>query len=166
MEVNRGAGSRLVQAWLTTAAIDGLWACVLSVLYGSTVTRIWQGVAATLLGKRAFDGGAATALIGLAMHFGVALTWCAVFLIATMSSASLRRILESWSGTVGVAAVYGPFIWAFMSLLVIPALTHRPPAITIRWWIQLLGHIPFVGMPIVASIARKPRTAVASAVLS
>jgi hypothetical protein len=41
-----------------------------------------------------------------------------------------------------------------MSLAVIPLLMHRPPAINIRWWIQLIGHIPFVGIPIVASIGR------------
>jgi len=52
-----------------------------------------------------------------------------------------------------VAALYGPFIWMVMSLVVIPLLLHRPPTITIRWWIQLIGHIPFVGVPIVASIA-------------
>jgi hypothetical protein len=42
-----------------------------------------------------------------------------------------------------------------MSLIVIPVLFHRPPAITTRWLIQLGGHIPFVGLPIVASIAGK-----------
>jgi len=43
------------------------------------------------------------------------------------------------------------------SLAVIPFLVHRPPAISIRWWIQLIGHIPFVGLPIVASIWRGSR---------
>jgi hypothetical protein len=38
-----------------------------------------------------------------------------------------------------------------MSLAVIPLLLHRPPAITVRWWIQFVGHAPFVGLPIVAS---------------
>jgi hypothetical protein len=39
-----------------------------------------------------------------------------------------------------------------MSLAVIPFFTHRPPAITFRWWVQFVGHFPFVGLPIVASI--------------
>ena len=42
-------------------------------------------------------------------------------------------------------------VWMVMSLIVIPALVHRPPTIGIRWWVQLIGHIPFVGLPIVAS---------------
>jgi hypothetical protein len=41
-----------------------------------------------------------------------------------------------------------------MSLAVIPLLVHRPPTINFRWWVQLLGHIPFVAIPIVASINR------------
>ena len=39
-----------------------------------------------------------------------------------------------------------------MSLAVLPLLTHRPPAINVRWWVQLVGHFPFVGLPIVAMI--------------
>jgi len=38
-----------------------------------------------------------------------------------------------------------------MSLVVIPILAHRPPSITVRWWIQWFGHIFFVGIPIVAA---------------
>jgi hypothetical protein len=41
-------------------------------------------------------------------------------------------------------------IWMVMSLAVIPLLVHRPPAISIRWWIQLIGHIPFVRRKLVA----------------
>jgi hypothetical protein len=44
-----------------------------------------------------------------------------------------------------------------MSLVVIPSFTHRPPAITTRWWIQLFGHIPFVATPILWAIGRFPR---------
>jgi hypothetical protein len=52
-----------------------------------------------------------------------------------------------------IASVYGPLIWIVMSMLIVPQLTHRPPAITYRWWIQFFGHIPFVALPIVATIA-------------
>ena len=52
------------------------------------------------------------------------------------------------------AAVYGPFVWVVMSMVVIPALTRRPPTITVRWWNQFVGHAIFVGVPIVSMIAR------------
>jgi len=37
---------------------------------------------------------------------------------------------------------------------VIPLLTGRPPAFTVRWVIQLLAHIPFVALPIVTVVGR------------
>lgn len=146
--------SRLVRAGLLTGVTDGLFATVQSLLTpGSTVMRLWQGVASTVLGKSAYDGGVPTALLGLLMHFCVAFAWSAVFLFFVMRSSWVRRTVSSPSGVVGIAALYGPFIWLFMSLIVIPVLLHRPPKIASRWWIQLVGHIPFVGLPIVASVA-------------
>jgi hypothetical protein len=145
--------SRLVRAGLATGVLDGLFSSVLSVFfYDSTVTRLFQGVASVLLGKEALDGGTRTALIGVLMHFGVAFGWSAVFLLLVQRSAGLRRVLASRNGIVKVAAVYGPFIWMFMSLVVIPLLLHRPPTFNIRWWVQLIGHFPFVGLPIVGLI--------------
>jgi hypothetical protein len=152
---NRAALSRLVRAGLLTAVSDGLFACFLSaVVYGSTITRLWQGVASVLLGPDALTGGTRTALIGVLLHFGVAFTWSAVILFLVMRSAKLREVLASPYGVLKVATLYGPFIWMFMSLVLIPLFTHRPPTITTRWWIQLVGHIPFVAIPIVATIGR------------
>jgi hypothetical protein len=146
--------SRLVRAGLLTGVTDGLCATVQSLVTpGSTVMRLWQGVASVILGKSAYDGGIPTALVGVLMHFCVAFGWSAIFLFGVMRSSWVRRAVSSPSGVVGIAALYGPFIWLVMSLVVIPILLHRPPVITSRWWIQLVGHIPFVGLPIVASIA-------------
>jgi uncharacterized membrane protein YagU involved in acid resistance len=144
--------SRLVHAGLLTGITDGLFSSVLSVFfYDSTVTRLFQGVASTLLGKEALEGGISTALIGVLMHFGVAFGWSAVFLLLVTRSARIRRVLASRFGALEVAAVYGPFVWLVMSLVVIPLLLKRPPTINVRWLVQLIGHIPFVGLPIAES---------------
>jgi hypothetical protein len=149
--------SRIVRAGLLTGVTDGLFSSVLSVaFYHSTVTRLFQGVASTLLGPSALDGGLKTAALGVLMHFGVALGWSAVFLVFLDRSPWIRRLLESPRGVLKVASLYGPFIWLVMSLAVIPLLLHRPPAITGRWWVQLIGHIPFVGWPIVWAIGESP----------
>lgn len=144
---------RLVRAGLVTGVIDGLFSSALSVFaYGSTVTRLWQGVAATLLGPEALNGGTSTAVIGVLMHFGVAFGWSAVFLFLVSRWSWVRGLLTSRYGAIKTASLYGPFVWMVMSLAVIPFLTGRPPAINIRWWIQFFGHIPFVAFPIVTSI--------------
>lgn len=150
--------NRLARAWLFTAVSDGLFASTLNVFaFGSTVTRLWQGVASTLLGRSAFDGGTTTALVGVLMHFGVALTWSSVFYFVVVRWNWIRSLLARRYGVIMVAAIYGPFVWLVMSLIVIPLLLRRPPSIvTVRWLVQLVGHFPFVGIPIVASIGSKP----------
>ena len=155
----RAGLARLLRAGLLTAVIDGTFSSVLSaVFYGSTVARLFQGVAATLLGPAAFTGGSRATLIGVLMHVGVAFGWSTVFLLLVMRSARVRATLAGRHGVIKVAAVYGPCIWLVMSLVVIPALLHRPPSFTIRWWVQLVGHVPFVGLPIVWSIGAQPRS--------
>jgi len=155
---NRDLLIRLAQAGLLTGLIDGLFSSVLSaVFYGSTVSRLFQGVASVLLGSEAFDGGTRTVVIGVLMHVGVAFGWSAVFLFLVMRSSWIRSVLASRLGVVKVALLYGPFIWMVMSLAVIPILAHRPPTIGFRWWVQLIGHFPFVGIPIVASSWRATR---------
>src|SRR5262249_34330852 len=125
--------------------------------YHSTVTRLFQGVASVLMGPEALNGGVRTAAIGVLMHCGVALWWSALFALVAMRLPPLRRLLRSGTGIVAVAAVYGPLVWMAMSLIVVPTLLHRPPTINARWWVQFVGHFPFVGLPIVWSIAATDR---------
>lgn len=147
--------ARLVRAGLLTGVTDGLFSSVLAAFfYGSTVTRLWQGVASVLLGPSALEGGAKTAAVGVLMHFGVAFGWSAVFLVLYHLSSWLRGAVASPLGVIGIAAVYGPLIWIVMSLVIVPSLTHRPPVVNFRWWVQFFGHIPFVALPIVAMIGR------------
>src|SRR4029079_3458588 len=115
--------SRLVRAGLLTGIVDGLFSSVLSAFfYGSTVSRLWQGVASVLLGSDALNGGRRTALIGLLMTFAVPFGWCAVFLFLLLRWEWIRGLLASRHGVLKVAALYGPFIWMVMSLGVITTL--------------------------------------------
>ncbi|SRR6266852_3402619 len=143
----------VARAGLLTALIDGAFSSVLSVaFYHSTVTRLFQGVAATLLGPDALAGGPRTALIGVLMHIGVAFGWSAVFLLLVAPLPWVRALMASRYGVLKVAALFGPMVWLTMSLAVIPLLVHRPPMIGVRWCIQLVGHVFFVGLPIVAAV--------------
>lgn len=154
---NQSAAHRLVRTGLLITVVDGLWAVVLTLAYQRSIVRLWQGVAAAPFGKSMMDGGTPTMLLGIAVHFVVAFTWSAVFLLLVDRSAWLRGVLSSPAGLFMVAAAYGPLIWILMSLVVIPIASHAPTPITYRWWIQLAGHIFFVGLPIVWSLApRKP----------
>jgi hypothetical protein len=159
-DLSHDRGRRLLRAGLVTGVTDGLFSSVLSVaFYHSTVTRLFKGVAAVVLGMSALNGGTGTALIGVLLHFCVAFAWSAVFLFGVLRLAWVRRVLDSRGGVVKIALLYGPFVWLVMSLVVIPVLLHRPPTFNIRWWIQFFGHALFVGLPIVALTARPARNA-------
>lgn len=155
---NRVVGP-LLGAWLLTGIVDGTFSSVLSAgFYGSTVGRLWQGVASVPFGAKALEGGTTYVLIGLLLHFGVALGWSIVFLVGLLNVGWLRRLVAGPGGVMKAAVLYGPLIWLVMSLVVIPMLAHRPPNITYRWWIQLFGHIPFVALPIAAMLAPVARS--------
>ena len=69
----------LLPVWLVTAVWDAICATALSVFaYGTTAAGVWQGVASTVLGPAALQGGARTVAAGLALHAAVALAWSAL----------------------------------------------------------------------------------------
>src|SRR5262245_25884766 len=99
--------SRVARAGVLTGVIDGLFSSVLSVaFYHSTVQRLFQGVASTLLGAEAFNGGALTFAIGVLMHFGVVFGWSVVFLLIVKRARWIRRLLNFLYGVVKVASLY------------------------------------------------------------
>ena len=147
---------RWLQAGLVTAVIDFAFSSILvKFFYGSTVTRLWQGVASVPLGAEALNGGWRMALVGVAFHICVAFAWTTVFLAVLMLIPAIDRIAHARFGLITLAAIYGPLIWMAMSFLVIPSMTHRPPTINYRWWVQFFGHIPAVALPIVATLTRR-----------
>src|SRR5690606_1142897 len=64
--------TRIVAAGLAGGAVDFVYASTMGVLAGRGVARVWQGVAAGWLGEPAFEGGAATAPLGIVTHFAIA----------------------------------------------------------------------------------------------
>jgi hypothetical protein len=144
-------GSVLVKTWLLVAVSDAMFASATGLLIPPTATpaRVFRGVASVLLGKSALDGGATTALIGLAIHFGVALFWSSLFVVAVKNSWWLRDALDTWPKRILVAVIYGVSIWLIMTWIVIPSMLHRPPTIGLKYWIQLVGHPLFVVGPMI-----------------
>jgi hypothetical protein len=142
------AGARVIlRAWLLTALIDGLWAVVLTLAYGRSQAKLWQGIASTAFGKAMLDAGAPAVVLGIIMHISVALFWTLVLWILLGRWRGLSEVLASPLGALKVAAFYGPMIWLVMSAVVVPLLTRTPFAPTWRWWIQAAGHVVFVGLP-------------------
>jgi hypothetical protein len=140
----------LVRAGILTGVADGVFAVVLTLMYGRTFERLWQGVASVPFGAGMFQKGALGAAVGIALHFCVAFGWSLVMLLI------VRRwpaILASTKGIALTAVIYGPLVWVIMSCAIIPLFVHKPPVIDSRWATQLIGHAFSVGLPIAWSLS-------------
>ena len=143
---------------LTTAALgggvggllDAIYATVLwGVILGSNPAGVWQSVAAGLLGKASYDGGTATAVLGLVLHFLIAFVMALVYVIAS------RRLQVLLARPILMGVIYGFVLYLVMNFIVVPlsAIGFRPPSLVgaIR---ALIPHVIFVG-PAIALIAAK-----------
>src|SRR5262245_45675391 len=105
-------------AWLLAGTLDVTTAVFYYVGPSSArAMRLLQGIASGLLGARAFDGGAATALLGLALHYLIALIWTLVFF------AAFRALGTSCCRLVLTGFVYG-IIVLFVMILVVLLLSY------------------------------------------
>ena len=151
----RSVAAAVVLTWVVTAAWDFVCASLLGMFaYGTPFLRVWQGVAAVVLGPQALTMARRGPVVGLALHLLVAFVWSALFVLVAARSRTLQRALVRPVHAVAVACVYGPLIWLVMSLLVIPMATGRPPAFGFRWWVQIFAHVPFVTLPLVFTARR------------
>ncbi|SMB99707.1 conserved hypothetical protein [Hymenobacter roseosalivarius DSM 11622] len=75
---------------------------------------ILKAIASGVLGRAAFSGAGGTMLLGLSLHFFIALTFTALFFRL------YRRVGFISRNKVAAGVLYGLLIWAVMNLLVLP----------------------------------------------
>lgn len=147
---------------LVTAALGGgvgglldcIYATVLwGFILGSNPAGIWQSVASGLLGKASYDGGSATVLLGLALHFFIAFVMALVFVLAS------RRLPVLTARPVLMGMLYGLALYLVMNFIVVPlsAIGPRFPKSVMGVVWPLLPHILFVGPAIALITARRSR---------
>jgi hypothetical protein len=120
--------------------------------FGAKPMRLLQGIASGLLGPRAFDGGLATALLGLVCHFVIAFGAAAVFFFA---SRSIGFLIEH---AVVSGALYGVAVYFFMNLVVVPLSAAAKRPFSLRMMIiGVIIHIFCVGLPISLTVRRFSR---------
>lgn len=150
-----GTMRALIMGSLAVAILDGGFVVVRVLLNGGNVSRPFQSIAAGLLGAPAYDGGALTALLGVALHFVVAAGVVLVYFAASRHWPGLTR------HPVLVGALYGLLVYAVMNFVVIPlsALSAGPRSLG-RMIPGILIHIVGVGIPAAmtarAALARTP----------
>lgn len=128
---------------LVAGALDITYACVFwGVKRGLRPGRIFQSVAAGLLGRASFSGGAKTAALGLALHFFIAISMAFTFyLVAT-------RWPLLWQRPVLAGLAYGVLLYLIMNYVVLPLSAAGRPSRDALWVVlSVLVHMVLIGLP-------------------
>jgi len=159
-----GRVQAIVAGGLAVAVLDGANAIVAyGLALGMKPVGIYQFVASGLMGQAAYAGGTGTALLGLAIHFLIAFTAAAVFVLASERLIQLRRDAVAWGLGFGLA------VFVVMSFVVIPLsrIPASPPSLPLVLN-GAIGHALLVGLPIALAarrfLGRGERPVVAGAV--
>jgi uncharacterized membrane protein YagU involved in acid resistance len=139
----------MLGAGLVAGILDIVNAIAFWRLYaGTSATTILQSVAAGLLGKDAFAGGAWTAALGLVLHL---LLMCAMAAIYWLAARRWRWLLAQ---PVAAGIAYGLLTWVAMNYVVVPLSRAAAPPFILPWFVDgLLAHLLLVGLPF-AFVAR------------
>lgn len=135
---------------LVVGTLDGLFALIFyGLILGVSPLRIFQSVAAGLLGAASFEGGISTFILGILLHFMVATCIAAVYYLASL------RWPVLFHRAVVCGLIYGLLAYLGMNYVIIPlsAIGLRP--FSLRSFLPaFIAHAFLVGLPI-ALIAKQ-----------
>ena len=142
----------MLAAGFACGVLDITAAFVVYGYFGAKPVPLLQGIASGLLGPKAFDGGLATALLGLLCHFVIAFGAAAVYFAMSRATPFLNQN-AGFSG-----ALYGVAVYFFMNRIVVPlsAVAKRPFSLKMMI-VGIVIHIFCVGLPISLSVRRFSR---------
>jgi len=149
LENNPNAVRAVLWAGFACGVLDITAALVVYGYFGAKPVRLLQGIGSGLLGPKAFDGGFATALLGLLCHFVIAFGAAAVYFVA---SRGIRFLIQN---AVLSGVLYGVAVYFFMNRIVVPlsAAAKRPFSMKLMI-VGVVIHIFCVGLPISLSVRR------------
>ena len=105
--------------------------------------RVFQGVASGLLGPGALEGGAGTAVLGLALHFLIALIISTIYVLAA------QRLPFLLDHPFLAGSLYGIAVYLVMFYIVLPLSRRAKRPFNLKFAItQLVIHIVIIGWSI------------------
>jgi uncharacterized membrane protein YagU involved in acid resistance len=135
-------------ASLIAGILDITSAFVIAGIKGTGSIRMLQGIASGLLGQRSFEGGMATAGLGLAIHFLIAFTAAAVFYTVSRKFGFLTQ------HAVVSGLLYGIAVYIFMYWIVVPLAFPTARHSMSRDVTAVIIHIVLIGLPIALVVRR------------
>jgi hypothetical protein len=127
---------------LAVGTLDALDAVIFFGFRGATPIRIFQSIAAGLLGRAAFSGGLPAAILGAALHYVIAFGIVLTYYLASRRFDLLRR------RPVVCGILYGVLVYFVMNRVVIPlSATTAGPFVLPVFVNGILIHMFGVGLP-------------------
>ena len=143
---------RVLTAGLVAGTLDIAFACIFWAAKSDvSPVRIFQSVAAGLLGQASFEGGEVTAALGLALHYLIALSMSLVYYLAA------RPWPVLWRRPVLCGAGYGLLVYVIMNYLVVPLSAAGPGSKDPLWvTLSIAAHVLLIGVPIAVLTRHAP----------
>ena len=128
---------------LVVGTLDIAWAILYwGIMRGTSPLRIFQSVAAGLLGPASFRGGIGTVILGAALHYFISLMIVLVYWLAARAWPELVHRPLFWGMLYGIA------VYLVMNYVVIPLSATSRPKFNAPWVIgSVIVHALLVGLP-------------------
>ena len=136
-----GALRAIVTAGLVVGVLDISSAFVIWWQRGVTIQRGLQGIASGLLGAKSYEGGMATAGLGLVLHFFVAFVVVSIFYLAS------RKIPFLTTQPLISGVFYGIGVYVVMYWFVLPTAFSTFRHRLSNELIELAIHVCLIGLP-------------------
>jgi hypothetical protein len=132
-------------------AFDLTYATVFYSFRGVKPIRVSQSIASGLLGPKAYEGGVATAILGVVLHFVIAIGAATVFYLVSRKFTFLTQKPVLWG------PLYGAAIYFFMHFVVLPLAANprfRTTTLSVATVSDFAIHMILIG-PSIALAARR-----------
>ena len=130
---------------LVAGTLDLAENLVFTQLRGVTPWRVFQYIASGLMGRQAFESGWASVLLGIGLHYIIALIWTAVFYVMARKFAIIMR------RPVLSGLLYGAVVYLIMNFIIVPlsGVPHPLRPVTLVSRINaVLALLICIGLPI------------------
>ena len=117
---------------LVLGTTDLTFACTFAgINSGASPVRVFQAVAAGVLGKASFTGGAAAAALGVALHYFIAISMALTYYAVSRRYPALAR------RPIACGIPYGILLYLIMNLVVLPLSAVGMPSFKNTLWVTL-----------------------------
>jgi uncharacterized membrane protein YagU involved in acid resistance len=144
-----GALPAMVWGGLISGTLDLTYIMTFYAFRGLGFQTIPHAIASGLLGMKSFEGGWASAILGIVLEYVITFVATLVYYIASRKLSSLTRQAVVWG------VLYGVVIYFFMHYIVVPLsaapkFQHTLPTVAV----DIIGHITVIGPPMALAVKK------------